>query len=90
MGAAFSLLFPSLSLVAVNRVGPERRGHAMGTFTAAFDLGMLVGSPIVGAAAALGGYSAAFYVAAGAALACAALSAAISRETEGETVPQIV
>ena len=39
MGAAFSLLFPSLSLVAVNRVGPERRGKAMGTFTAAFDLG---------------------------------------------------
>jgi MFS family permease len=90
MGAAFSLLFPSLSLVAVNRVGPERRGHAMGTFTAAFDLGMLVGSPIVGAAAALGGYSAAFYVAAGAALACAVLSAAISREAKGETVPQIV
>ena len=53
MGAAFSLLFPSLSLLAVNRVGPERRGAAMGTFTAAFDLGMLVGSPAVGAAAAI-------------------------------------
>lgn len=75
MGAAFSLLFPSLSLVAINRVGPERRGVAMGTFTANFDLGMLVGSPLVGAAAALGGYSAAFYLAAAAALACAALSA---------------
>jgi MFS family permease len=75
MGAAFSLLFPSLSLVAINRVGPERRGNAMGTFTAAFDLGMLVGSPIVGAAAALAGYGAAFYTAAIAALACAALSA---------------
>ena len=49
MGAAFSLLFPSLSLVAINRVGPERRGVAMGTFTASFDLGMLVGSPLVGA-----------------------------------------
>ena len=67
MGAAFSLLFPSLSLLAVERVGPERRGAAMGTFTANFDLGMLVGSPAVGAAAALGGYSAAFYLAAGAA-----------------------
>ena len=62
MGAAFSLLFPSLSLLAINRVTPERRGAAMGTFTASFDLGMLVGSPAVGAAAALGGYSAAFYV----------------------------
>src|SRR5918994_294490 len=74
MGAAFSLLFPALSLLAVNRVVPERRGAAMGTFTASFDLGMLVGSPAVGAAAAIGGYSAAFYLAAAAALACAALS----------------
>ena len=90
MGAAFSLLFPSLSLVAINRVGPERRGKAMGTFTAAFDLGMLVGSPLVGAAAALAGYSAAFYVAAVAALACAALSLAMSRAAEAEPMPEIV
>ena len=90
MGAAFSLLFPSLSLVAVNRVGPERRGNAMGTFTAAFDLGMLVGSPLVGAAAAIAGYEAAFYVAAAAALACAAFSVALWRETEGRPVAQIV
>jgi MFS family permease len=90
MGAAFSLLFPSLSLVAVNRVGPERRGHAMGTFTAAFDLGMLVGSPLVGAAAAIAGYEAAFYVAAAAALACAALSVVLWRETEGRPIAQIV
>jgi MFS family permease len=84
MGAAFSLLFPSLSLVAINRVGPERRGNAMGTFTAAFDLGMLVGSPIVGAAAAIAGYSAAFYTAAVAALACAALSAGFIRGSLAE------
>jgi MFS family permease len=89
MGAAFSLLFPSLSLVAVNRVGPERRGNAMGTFTAAFDLGMLVGSPLVGAAAAIAGYSAAFYLAAVAALACAALSTAMSRESEAAPIPEI-
>jgi MFS family permease len=84
MGAAFSLLFPSLSLVAINRVGPERRGVAMGTFTANFDLGMLVGSPAVGAAAALGGYSAAFYLAAVAALACAGFSYSMSREPAPE------
>src|SRR5215207_7644599 len=87
MGAAFSLLFPSLSLVAVNRVGPEHRGKAMGTFTAAFDLGMLVGSPIVGAAAAIAGYSAAFYVAAVTALACAAFSVGFIRESLGERPP---
>jgi MFS family permease len=80
MGAAFSLLFPSLSLLAVNRVPPERRGAAMGTFTASFDLGMLVGSPAVGAAAALGGYSAAFYLAAASALACAVLSTGFIRD----------
>jgi MFS family permease len=87
MGAAFSLLFPSLSLVAVNRVGPERRGKAMGTFTAAFDLGMLVGSPLVGAAAAIAGYSAAFYTAAAAALACAAFSAGFIGESLAERQP---
>jgi MFS family permease len=87
MGAAFSLLFPSLSLVAVNRVGADRRGKAMGTFTAAFDLGMLVGSPIVGAAAAVGGYSAAFYVAAFAALACATLAFSMSRRPAFEPLP---
>jgi predicted MFS family arabinose efflux permease len=87
MGAAFSLLFPSLSLVAINRVGPERRGVAMGTFTASFDLGMLVGSPLVGAAAALGGYSAAFYVAAFASLACATLSFSMSRRPGMEPLP---
>ena len=89
MGAAFSLLFPSLSLVAVNRVGPARRGAAMGTFTASFDLGMLVGSPAVGAAAAIGGYSAAFYLAAAAALACAALSLSMSRTAEPQPLPDL-
>ncbi len=69
MGAGFSLMFPSLALVVINRVPEERRGTAMGTFTAFFDLGVGVGSPIAGAAAALGGYEAAFLVAAGCALA---------------------
>jgi MFS family permease len=68
MGAGFSLLFPSLALVVINRVPEQRRGAAMGTFTAFFDLGVGIGSPIAGAAAALGGYEAAFLVAAGFAL----------------------
>ena len=80
MGAAFSLLFPSLSLLAVERVAPERRGAAMGTFTASFDLGMLVGIPRrrsrCGRSRAT---AAAFYLAAAAALACAALSLGMAR-----------
>ena len=64
MGSGFSLLFPSLALLVVNRVPEDRRGAAMGTFTAFFDLGMGVGSPIAGIAAAIGGYQAAFVLAA--------------------------
>ena len=64
MGAGFSLLFPSFALLVVNRVPVERRGVAMGTYTAFFDLGMGLGGPLTGAAAALGGYSAAFALAA--------------------------
>ena len=41
----------------------------MGTFTAFFDLGMGIGGPLTGAAAAIGGYSAAFALAAVCALA---------------------
>jgi MFS family permease len=69
MGCGFSLLFPSLALIAVSRVGGERRGAALGAFTAFFDAGVGLGAPLAGAVAALAGYPAAFWLAAGAALA---------------------
>jgi predicted MFS family arabinose efflux permease len=69
MGCGFSLLFPSLALIAVTRVGAERRGAALGAFTAFFDAGVGLGAPLAGAVAALAGYPAAFWLAAGAALA---------------------
>ena len=68
MGAGFSLLFPSLALLVVERVDPAQRGAAMGAFGASFDVGMGVGAPLAGAISALAGYPAAFGVAAGAAL----------------------
>ncbi|HYU60648.1 MAG TPA: MFS transporter [Solirubrobacterales bacterium] len=72
MGAAFSTLYPSLLLVVVDRVPETRRGSAVGTFTAFFDIGVGLGAPLTGAAVALGGvYAAAFWLAA----ACAAVSA---------------
>jgi MFS family permease len=77
MGAGFSILFPSLALVVVNRVPEERRGVAMGTFTAFFDLGMGVGGPLAGAAAAIGGYEAAFLVAALCALGTVAVAVSL-------------
>ena len=79
MGAAFSTLYPSLSLHVVNQVSEDRRGAALGTFTAFFDVGMAVGSPAVGVAAALWGYEAAFWVAAGAALVAAGVVLALRR-----------
>ena len=46
MGAAFSLLYPSLSLIVVERVSETQRGAALGTFTAFFDAGVGLGQAI--------------------------------------------
>lgn len=73
MGAAFSLINPSLMLIAVGRVSEAARGATMGTFTAFFDLGVGVGAPLAGLAAALTSYEGAFVLAAGASLASAAI-----------------
>ena len=72
MGGAYSTLYPALALIVVDQVAEERRGVALGTFTACFDLGVGLGSPLVGAFAALGGYSAAFFCGAACALGAAA------------------
>lgn len=73
MGLGFSLLFPSLALIVMDRTGEEGRGTAMGAFTAFFDVGVGLGAPLAGAVAALAGYPTAFYVAAGCAAAGALL-----------------
>ncbi len=68
VGVGFSMLFPSLALMVVGDVDDERRGSALGAFTAFFDIGVGLGGPIAGATAALAGYSAVFYLSAAAAL----------------------
>jgi MFS family permease len=72
MGAAFSLLYPSLSLIVVSRVSDTRRGAALGTFTAFFDAGVGLGAPLAGAMAALTSYEGAFFLSASIALVSAA------------------
>ena len=72
MGAAFSLLYPSLSLIVVDRVPETGRGAALGTFTAFFDAGVGFGAPLAGIAAAINGYEGAFLLAAAIALVSAA------------------
>jgi MFS family permease len=64
MGAAFSLLNPSLMLIALGRVSQRARGAAMGTYTAFFDLGVGLGAPLAGLVAALTDYEGAFLFAA--------------------------
>ena len=48
MGFGFSVLFPSLALIVVNAAGDARRGAALGTFTAFFDIGMGLGGLLAG------------------------------------------
>ena len=79
MGAAFALIYPSLSLVVVDSVPESRRGAALGTFTAFFDIGMGVGGPVAGLAVSLGGYSAAFWLASACALGTLAVANALRR-----------
>jgi MFS family permease len=74
MGAAFSLLNPSLMLIAVGRVSENARGAAMGTFTAFFDAGVGFGAPLAGLAAALTDYEGAFLLAAAIAVGSALLT----------------
>jgi predicted MFS family arabinose efflux permease len=79
MGWGFSLLYPSLALVVVERVGEARRGAALGAFTAFFDAGVGLGGPLAGAIAALAGYPAAFWVSAGLAALAAVIAARAAR-----------
>jgi MFS family permease len=75
MGTAFSLLYPSLSLIVVERIPETRRGAALGTFTAFFDAGVGLGAPLAGAAAALTSYEGAFLLSAAIALLAATMIA---------------
>jgi MFS family permease len=74
MGAAFSLLNPSLMLIAIGQVSAGARGAAMGTYTAFFDAGIGVGAPLAGLAAALSSYEGAFVFAAAIAVCSAILT----------------
>jgi len=78
-------LVEAIGLVAIGVA--ESLPAALGTFTAFFDLGMGIGSPLVGIAAALGGYGAAFGVAAAAALGTVAVALSLRRASPGIPAP---
>ncbi len=85
MGFGFSVLFPSLALIVVNAAGDDRRGAALGTFTAFFDIGMGLGGLAAGTIAALSGYPEVFWFAAGCAFLGGLLAAAGSTRWRGVT-----
>lgn len=85
MGAAFSLLNPSLMLIALGRVSQQARGAAMGTYTAFFDAGVGLGAPIAGIVAALTSYEGAFVFAAAVCLASALMI--LARLRPGRSAP---
>ncbi|CAB4871744.1 unannotated protein [freshwater metagenome] len=63
MGVGMSLIFPALATLTVEGVVPERRGAALGGFTAFFDIGFGLGAPLSGLIVSLGdggNYPAAF------------------------------
>ena len=63
-GAAWSLLFPALALMAIDRTSAHRRGAALAVYTAGFDLGFAAAGPLMGNVANTSGYGAVYAVAA--------------------------
>jgi len=71
-GAGHGFIFPILTALLVDRAPETDRGSAMSFFTALFDVGTLIGGPLLGAIIDNAGWGP-MYVAAGAALAVAAV-----------------
>ena len=59
-GLGHGMTFPILMGLVVSRARDAERGAAMATFTALFDVGMLVGGPLFGGLIDARGYAAAF------------------------------
>ena len=63
-GIGFGAGQPALMAMTTDRVAPEARGRAMGTFFTAWELGISGGSVLLGVCAARAGYPAMWWVAA--------------------------
>ena len=57
IGIGYGTLFPCLQTVAIQSVPKQRIGHAISTYFTLFDLGLAVGSVIMGVLIAYWGYA---------------------------------
>jgi len=62
-GMGHGYLFPILSGLAIHGTDRHTRGTAMSFFTAVFDLGQMIGPPLLGVVAETAGYPAIFLAA---------------------------
>jgi MFS family permease len=63
-GLGYALVYPGLGIEAVRRVPPQSRGLAMGAYTAFFDMGIGIASPVLGVIAGGAGLKSIFLVSA--------------------------
>ena len=83
-GVGFSLVFPALMALTVDRVPEAERGAAVGSFTAFFDIGSSTGGYAVGAAADHWGFGAAYGLPAGLCATGAVVLARLGRKVRAE------
>lgn len=82
LGTGGAVLYPTLAALVVDRADEADRGLALGTLSGSWDLGVVIGSVLIGAAADRVSYGAGFIVGAlGAAVGTLALALGESRRT---------
>ncbi|AOX15793.1 MFS transporter [Kozakia baliensis] len=79
-GAGFSLVFPALGVLAVNRAGPKNRGAALGAFSVFLDLAIGISGPVLGLIIHAAGYRALFIFTAAVTLIGSVLSLMLPKE----------
>lgn len=83
-GAGFSLVFPALIALTVDRAPERERGAAVGSFTAFFDIGTTVGSYTIGAVADRFGFGGGYGVPAALCVAGMAILTRLGRRVRDE------
>ena len=82
-GMGFSLVFPSMGVIATKQVPASQRGRAVGNFVAFFDIAIGLTGPAVGLLTGAFGYEAAFLVGAIATIGAGVLLPAVGRMKAG-------